>query len=853
MKKRGLFAGLVMLIFCMTLLIPILGSVAVTAHAADRQSIGQNIIVENLTLQTFTNNNFTGSTVNKGDIYKDAIYLIAEYPGARVTKDGYVVYADSMTLSFCATTSEDEKIEGSNRRINYSTATQVSKSFLGEPGMLDLGKQVGNGFVYITRDTAAGGKEPLAPLYDIFKSSGMKRTNLPFLMEGDYNVTIFFETYEWGGFLGLSKKDFLSHQLSYKFKIRRSDSKIALIDNEIKNGKINYIQKNTITNSEDITIDYNKNAYITASYVYTDKNGVKSAPTTIASGGKITKSGTYEFTIQNDTFITELFSVKIDADAVVGVFSNLRKITSMSEAEAEMWVSLTWDDNYHKPAFVYCTVSFNGGPEVNYVKNSTLQVAGVYRFTLSKYSNVGALMFTTKYTITVVPSDDPTLNQDILMNPYRFNNFISKWYQVYDFKNNRIICLANEEEAYEAAMTLEFYRVTTKTLTNASMFKDFDKLAPGEIVAEGKYYTYYNEFEKKELIYFSNTALTKAMNKNAKNNSNLAYYDMLSPPIQMEFDKSLFTKDHYINKDFVFASPHPAIIESMTFYFGDSEEGTTVYYEFDTYNGVGYIEASKYFTEHGTYNITERDNLGNWVSYTVICDLKAPDVFISLDDGESFKAVDGQTYNVSKACFNSFFDDLDNQAVIKIGDKYFTQDKLDNFTLTKAGIYEVYAYDRSGNIIHFYVVIDGEMDCEVEGDTDGSEEIRVYVNPFITDYEIKVNGTNVTKTLIYDAETDSYYLLFESGNKDAEVEMILYNKLDGSDTKAFSFNVQALSQAASGGSNNNNGTGGDNGSGDSGSGDTTNGSNILLYLGIAGGAVIILAGIGFFIFIKRRA
>jgi len=820
-----------------------------TANAASSQEgsaeIEKNAICEDLTLQTFNSRDFTGSTVNKGDVYKSAIYVIAEFPGPRVEKDGWVVYGDSVNLCFYSAAEENGKIDGSKRRINYSTATSISKNFLGESGMINLGRQLGNGFAYIKRDTALGGIEEYY-LYDIFSSIGMKDTKRAFQMEGEYWVTICFETFQWGGFLGLFKSDFQTHQLSYRFKVRRSDAKVALIDREITN-EVNYVQKNTVTNSEDIQISYNGNQYITVSYDYTpkpNKGGEAKTSVSAPDGHEITESGTYLITVQNDTFITEKFQVVIDADAVVGIFSNLRKITSLTEAEAEAWVSLTWEED--PPAQIACTVSFNGGNEVSYTKGYVLDNPGVYNFTISKYSNLGALMFTTKYTITVVPADYPTHNHDILLNPYRFNNFISKWYQVYDFNNDRIICLADAEEAYEAAMSLEFDRVTVKTLTNASMFTEHDKLAPGEVVTEGEYYVYYNEYEGQVLIYFSEVSVTKAMDKNAKNNSKLAYYDITKPNIEMEFEKVLFTNDNYINSDFVFASLHPAIIEKMEYFHVESMTGGTVYYEFNTYNGVGYIRASDYFTKHGTYNIIETDNLGNSVSYSVVNDLKAPEVFISIDDGDITQAIDGQTYDVSQITFNSFFDDLDSQAVIKIGDQYFWQSELNDYVLTAAGIYEIVAYDRSGNILRFTVIIDGTMEASIERANEESNLVKVYINPFITSYDIIINGADANKKLIFDVESNTYYLLFEGGNIDTDIQIVLYNKLDETDIQSLNFSIKAVSTSIGG-----------NG------GDTTGPNipdlispvdepnNLLLYLSIGGG-VIILAGAAFFI-IKRRS
>ena len=61
-----------------------------------------------------------------------------------------------------------------------------------------------------------------------------------------------------------------------------------------------------------------------------------------------------------------------------------------------------------------------------------------------------------KYWVILVEGDSPSYNYEILTSK-RFNNFKTKWYEVYDDINERYLCFDIDEYelAYEAAMTIE--------------------------------------------------------------------------------------------------------------------------------------------------------------------------------------------------------------------------------------------------------------------------------------------------------------------------------------------------------------------------------------------------------------
>ena len=96
----------------------------------------------------------------------------------------------------------------------------------------------------------------------------------------------------------------------------------------------------------------------------------------------------------------------------------------------------------------------------------------------------------------MIENDKPSYNYEVLSSE-RFNNFKTKWYEVYDDVNDRYLCFDYDSEynrAYEAAMTIE----------NSSV-----------VNSGGKYY--YNE-----VWYEDRIELTKAMNEYVfKNNLNI--------------------------------------------------------------------------------------------------------------------------------------------------------------------------------------------------------------------------------------------------------------------------------------------------------------------------------------------
>ena len=826
------------------------------------------------------NDGFSAEAITSGNnIYKNTITLLSSYKdkGRYESYDenvsgkrGSYVYLDGVNMCFYARAQENEKIGSTNRRINYSTATNIPASVLGTSEDLVLDNQLGNGVIYIQRKIYAEDEnvEEEFLIFSIFDSSGLRNPNKAFQIEGDYKISILFETFEWGGFLGLSKQKFMSHILTFEFKLRRSDSKITLIDNETEDN----IQKDMITNSNDIKISFNNNKYI---QVYYKKNG-SFAETYVDDGDILNTSGKYEFhvisdvkeyksdsrygttTITSNKIETETFEITIDNTAPVGTFDNLRRVIAPIDsndpnefavsAEAEGYVSMSFGSS---GMYIRCQLYYRGTGQSEpvykgyYTSGDELNEAGDYIFVLIKYNGAtySSVLFTTTYYITLIPYDNPEYNKDILQNPYRFNNFVSKWYEVYDFKNERILCMADESEAYEAAMALEFSRRTTKTLSNVTMFIDYAKLAPGEIPVAGEYYVYYNEFEGCELIYFSESNLTKAMNYNAKANSKLTYFDMLQNPIERVFDLELFTNDYYLNADYIFASKHPTIIYKLEYEHLGSGDSGEIFYNFDTENGVGYIEANKYFTKHGIYKITETDIYGNFVVYYVTHDINAPDIYITLNDGASQKAIDGETYSVSAITFNSFVDDLDSQAVIKIGDKYFTQAELNGYTLTKAGVYSVYAYDRNLNKIGFTVIIDGTQDYTI--DDTATDTVKVYINPYISTYEVFVDGDSVSKKLFYDEKTGEYYLLFNRGSDDTDINITLHSKLQGEDREVISFTVKATSNLGNGSNT------GDGGSGSTTTDPDSQNFDYILYI-IIGCAVLALAGISVIFILRKR-
>ena len=776
----------------------------VTAFADENDDENKYFYVD-LNLSTFSNENYTGIT-NKGNIYKNAVKLYIQ-SNSRVRVGDVDYYGDFANFVICSYCKEDEVIKNSEkRRISWDTAEKVSLAALGENRTVSTNGQVGCGMLYIKRKTAQAPEGQEFFVHNIFSSTGVKDFKSYFEEEGEYKIALFFETYEYN-WSGVRKKDYFRHVLTYSFNIRRTDAKISLLDNEQEG---NYVQKGFITGSKNISVSFNNNKFISAEIELRDieNNEILQSRSEIKDGYQIIDgNGLYYFYVKNEAFNTEQFSILVNSETPYGTFDNIKRVLDHDEIEVEGWARMEWSSDRFVGMNVGAEVRHGNEPFVAY-QGERFDEEGQYTFRIWKGVSSENWTQEVQYTVNVVPMDAPVRNKDILENSYRFNNMVTKWYEVYDFLNDtyyafshqgvlgnsdksfignkeinesNFVTFASGFNAFDAAMTFELEQfVTERQLTSLSDFNESSKLAPGESPAVGTYWEYYDRSKGKSEIYFSVQNRTHAMNINAWNNVVLKTWDYRDGDQIKVFEKTLFDSNTYLNRDFIFASKHPT--ESFELEIKRiGEEGIVLQYDFNTSNGVGYIYMEEvirtYNLTSGEYEIKETDSIGNSTTYYVYLDLDAPTVELELDGIHEAKKE--EIYRTDGSIIIKRFYDNDARSCLCVNGKYYWQDELSDLVLTDAGVYEISAYDRNMNVVEFTIVIEGTLKTNIVGKEENDiayNDVKIYVTPFITQYQICINEEEIVLPLNED-ENGYYYEISQLKNTALSVNVYAFATL----------------------------------------------------------------------------
>lgn len=306
--------------------------------------------------------------------------------------------------------------------------------------------------------------------------------------------------------------------------------------------------------------------------------------------------------------------------------------------------------------------------ELHYREYTTeLSQSGLYHLYLMAYLGEEERGVSESFMVLVSAYDSPSFNMDFLAGN-RFNNFITKWLQVYDEAEDEYYCfhVRDYSSAKLSAMVIENNRVIRSSGT-----------------------IYY-----REKTYGDETLLVEDMERFAEKNIVVAYYDPYHSRAEMNFSPSLFDGTRYLNQDFVFTQKS-RLETNEVFLFND------VHYYALSFNR----KFSDFQVPDGEYTVVERDLFGNETAYPAIVDLTAPEVLLETESGE-LTPKEGRTYHCNYFSIRSFLDAHDEYAVLKVNDDYYIQEEWTKALYFAEGIYYVKAYDRCGNTFAFNVVID---------------------------------------------------------------------------------------------------------------------------------------------------
>ncbi len=588
-----------------------------------------------------------------------ADFDISNHGGTHIDGTGSEVFSNyvifNVNLNFNPTTKEigNTGVKVSKDKCDWNDTPFSSAG--------DTEQYIAYGAISATKTDGYGNTFKYEPM---FSKGNTSVESLIFNEDGDYTVYVLFETEKNG--------KYQNHVLSWSFKIR---SYIYVIDQET-----GFPIKESGISGKTAILDYVGRKNVDIDCILTEPNGYVST-IYVADGGKLDKDGTYHFTVRNNGFVSEIFDFTIDTTAPSSkiFFANLRKQVGDYTYEAEEYFYFTWTENVNNPITVsydYYDYSSETPETSTYVAETELNKPGLY--------HIKAVMktHTVEYLVQLVEGDSPVQNYEALSGE-RFNNFKTKWYQVYDDINGRFLCfdISEYDKAYEAAMTIENSSVNSSS---------------GKHYYNGKWYA-------------DRIDLTAEMHEEATRNIATVYYDPLDYTLSEEsertFSVNAFDGTKYLNDDFKFVTSHASETQTVI----ATDEGGRTYDEIEYFVA---ISEQKEQLPHGKYTITETDMYGNVTTYSVYRDKMAPEITIDVaSGGSSVNVANGQRYTSTGAfTIKKFYDNFDEYAVLKITkpDKtvsYFYQDEYAGIVFGEKGEYTLTAYDRNNNMISAVVSI----------------------------------------------------------------------------------------------------------------------------------------------------
>lgn len=630
------------------------------------------------------NSKYNGATIGSHIAADDFAKLqISDDGGTHTDGNGNVVFSNyvifKIDLLFDPQTKEigDTGVKVVKDNCDWNDMDKANGYKYGDPET-DTEQYIAYGAVSAVRINGNGSETKYAPIFSKGNTSVAEQI---YNVDGDYTIYVFFQTKDGN--------DVQKHILSWSFKIR---TKIYLLDEST-----GYSIKDSGISSKNVVVDYaNRNETLSQVSQKVEVNCVLNGNQQLdIYDGYIMEaqkgtSAKYEFEVWANGFLAERFQFVIDTENLQEslLFGNLRKQTSDAYYEAEEYFYIVWEENLNNPIHVDI-VYYDMNAPIVYDENGeqiiSKQIIKDYQAG-DKLDKIGPYFVQARsstYTfdcwVEVVASDKPSYNYSTL-SANRFNNFKTKWYQVYDRINDRYLCfdMSEYQRAYNAAMTIE-----NSTVDRSS----------GRVYYNGRFYN-------------DNIDATAAMNDYVfSQNLKTVYYDPMNFDDNDEsirtFSAAAFDGKIYLNDEFQFVKQHGAEVETVV---ATDKNGKEYPIKF-------FVPISEQGIPHGEYTIIETDKYGNETEYTVYRDTNAPEVALDLN-GVLHKAADDEMYTVKGAfAVDSFYDDFDSFAVLRVilpsGEiRHFYQEEYQGISFVVDGLYEIAAYDRNGNIVEFSVTVE---------------------------------------------------------------------------------------------------------------------------------------------------
>ena len=592
------------------------------------------------------------------DVGEFADLIILDDGGSHIDGNGNKVFSNyvlfNINLNFNSST---KKIGNTDAKVSWDKCDWNDTAFAAQG---DTEQYIAYGAISAVRTNGKGETFQYEP---IFSKGNTFVEGLFFNVDGDYTINILFESVK------NNKKQ--NHVLSWSFKIRSS---VYVTDEET-----GFAIKNSGISAKTAILDYLGRQDVEVECKLSTPDGFTSN-IYVYDGFRMEQNGTYRFTVRSNGFVSEVFDFTVDKENPSSkiFFANLRKQLGDFTYEAEDHFYLVWTESASNPISVtYDYYGYNSEKTVGnpYIAGMVLTEPGLYYITATMKTHV------VEYLIQLTAGDAPAQNQENLTG-LRFNNFKTKWYQVYNKKDDRFLCfdMSEYDLAYEAAMSIENETV------NASS---------GVYFYNGKSYT-------------SRIKLTAAMHDAAVENIKVVYYDpqdyTLSEESERVFSPNAFDGMVYLDDDFQFVTSHPSETQLV---FAVNENGKV-------YRQIEYFVPIRDQAESipdGKYTIIEADMYGNESTYTVYRDKSAPEITLCGASGVKANIAQNGSYSfIDGFLIQSFTDRFDAYAVLKITHPsgsvtYYYEEEYAGILFHEKGEYLVEAYDRNRNQITAVITV----------------------------------------------------------------------------------------------------------------------------------------------------
>ena len=526
MKNKARVLSLVLVAFVFIILL----TVSVIAMAADDENESggyaeyntSDVVMTNLT--AYSNSSYYRGNEIKTDLVAEDLFTLTVNSHGGIVKDGNgnLVFANYATVSISInTTDASMKIPGTNATIISDRTCAYGGAHVGKSSLQELKTIIGYGVFLTSREDADGDREIYEELYVRHHTASMDELRIT--EDGNYHIVILVNVNE----NGTKKKIAIEYVIPIRTNIYITDSSGEY---QVKDAGAYY---------EGVRLDALGRPDVT----------IKVDGVVVPDGYLMNKVGKHKIEVRCNGFLSESFEFEIfskNGDHTLIYLSNSRRQLDNISYECENNFSVKWAGRYDSQM----TYWKNSDPSriYKYTSGTVINEPGIYVFTL----NTPSLANERKtFLVHLVDNDCPVINYNTL-HTNRFNNFKTKWYEVYDNQNQLYYCFSVDEyiKAYDAAVTVERARVED--------------------------YGYYFVYEGQR--YSDKILITQAINKNAEKNIRIVYYDPSAEQIEKYFSDKNFDSTVYLNQDFQFVRTSVAESNSIVLISENGEETKIDYF-----------------------------------------------------------------------------------------------------------------------------------------------------------------------------------------------------------------------------------------------------------------------------------